>query len=142
MRKALLATLLLAAVLLPAQTAPKWDQFQFLIGKWKAETGNFSFKPELNGQVLARRSVNNTPGQKHEDLMIVYQEGGPKAIYFDTEGHTIHYNVSFPSKDAAVFESEGPGPKYRLSYSKNGAALDGKFEVDGKVYLQWTTTKE
>jgi len=142
MRKALLATLLLAAVLLPAQTTPKWDQFQFLIGKWKAETGNFSFQPELNGQVLARRSFNNTPGQKHEDLMIVYQEGGPKAIYFDTEGHTIHYNVSFPSKDAAVFESEGPGPKYRLSYSKNGAALDGKFEVDGKVYLQWTTTKE
>jgi hypothetical protein len=114
MRNALIATLLLAAGLLTAQTAPKWDQFQFMIGKWKAETGDFSFQPEMNGQVLVRRNFNNTPGQKHEDLMVVYLEGTPKAIYFDSEGHTIHYNVAFPSKNAAVFESEGPGPKYRL----------------------------
>jgi hypothetical protein len=142
MRKALFATLLLAAGLLPAQTAPKWDQFQFMIGKWKAETGNFSFEPDLNGQILLRRNINNTPGQKHEDLMIVYLEGGPKAIYFDSEGHTIRYNISFPAKNAAVFDSEGPGPKYRLSYVLNGAKLDGQFDVDGKTYLNWTTTKE
>jgi hypothetical protein len=142
MRKALFATLLLAAGLLPAQTAPKWDQFQFMIGKWKAETGNFSFEPDLNGQILLRRNINNTPGQKHEDLMIVYLEGGPKAIYFDSEGHTIRYNISFPAKNAAVFDSEGPGPKYRLSYVLNGAKLDGQFDVDGKTYLKWTTTKE
>jgi hypothetical protein len=142
MRKALFATLLLAAGLLPAQTAPKWDQFQFMIGKWKADTGNFSFEPDLNGQILLRRNVNNTPGQKHDDLMVVYLEGGPKAIYFDTEGHTIRYNISFPAKNAAVFDSEGPGPKYRLSYVLNGAKLDGQFGVDGKTYLKWTTTKE
>jgi hypothetical protein len=142
MRKALFATLLLAAGLLPAQTAPKWDQFQFMIGKWKAETGNFSFEPDLNGQILLRRNINNTPGQKHEDLMIVYLEGGPKAIYFDSEGHTIRYNISFPAKNAAVFDSEGPGPKYRLSYVLNGAKLDGQFDVDGKTYLKWTTTRE
>jgi hypothetical protein len=142
MRKALFATLLLAAGLLPAQTAPKWDQFQFMIGKWKADTGNFSFEPDLNGQILLRRNVNNTPGQKHDDLMVVYLEGGPKAIYFDTEGHTIRYNISFPAKNAAVFDSEGPGPKYRLSYVLNGAKLDGQFDVDGKTYLKWTTTKE
>jgi len=142
MRKALIATLLLAAALLPAQTAPKWDQLQFMIGKWKADTGNFSFQPELDGKVLVRRNFNNTPGQKHEDLMIVYLESTPKAIYFDSEGHTIRYNISFPSKNAAVFDSEGPGPKYRLSYMLNGAKLDGQFDVDGKTYLKWTTTRE
>jgi hypothetical protein len=113
-----------------------------MLGKWKAETGGFSLLPELNGQVLVRRNVNNTPGQKHEDIMTVYNEDGPRAIYFDTEGHTIHYRVSFPAKNQAVFDSEGGGPKYRLSYALDGAKLNGKFEVDGKPYLTWTTVRE
>jgi hypothetical protein len=142
MWKSVLVALALAAGLLTAETPAKWAQFDFMIGKWKAETGNFSFLPELNGQTLVRHNVNNTPGQKHEDVMIVYQEDGPKAIYFDTEGHTIRYTISFPAKNSAVFASVGPGPKYRLSYVLNGDKLDGKFEVDGKIYLQWTTTRE
>jgi hypothetical protein len=141
MRKSLMAMLLLAAALLPAQTGDRWAPFLFLTGKWKAEGGEFSFEPELNGHILVRRNVNNTPGQKHEDLMVVYFEGAPKAIYFDTEGHTIRYTVSFPSKNSAVFDSEGGGPKYRLSYVLEGQKLNGKFEVDGKVYLSWTATR-
>ena len=39
--------------------------------------------------------------------MIVYNDGAPRAIYFDSEGHVIRYTVSFPSKDVAVFDSEG-----------------------------------
>jgi hypothetical protein len=142
MMKATSALLLLSAGLVAAQTGERWQPLQFMVGKWKADTGAFSFQPELNGQVLVRRNVNNTPGQKHEDLMIVYSEGGLHAIYFDTEGHTIRYVVSSPAKNMAVFDSEGPGPKYRLSYALKGPSLNGKFEVDGKTYLTWTTVRE
>ncbi len=133
---------LMWAGLLAAQTDARWAPFQFMTGRWTADSGGFSLLPELNGQVLVRRNVNNTPGQKHEDLMIVYLDGGPKAIYFDTEGHTIRYRVSFPAKNAALFESEGGGTKYRLSYALDGAKLNGKFEVDGKPYLTWTAVRE
>lgn len=141
MRKYAIAVAIFAG-LLAGQSVDKWQSFEFMVGKWKADTGAFTFLPELNGQVLARRNFNNTPGQKHEDLMIVYQEGGPKAIYFDTEGHVIRYNISFPAKNTAVFVSEGAGPKYRLSYALKDEKLDGKFEIDGKTYLQWTTVRE
>jgi hypothetical protein len=64
-------------------------------------------------------------------------------MYFDTEGHVIRYTVSFPSADAAVFDSAGsPGPRYRLSYQLAGEKLNGKFEVDGNTSLTWTTTRE
>jgi hypothetical protein len=73
----------------------------------------------------------------------------PRAIYFDSEGHTIRYNLTFPAAGRVVFESDGtqPGPRYRLSYSLNGPALDGKFEVAPpgavyKAYLTWTSKKE
>src|SRR4051794_38866056 len=49
MRKSLLAVLLLATALLPAQTADRWAPFQFLAGKWTADGGEFSFQPDLNG---------------------------------------------------------------------------------------------
>jgi hypothetical protein len=142
MLKSTIAALLLASTLGLSETGDAWQPFAFMIGKWKAETGSFSFLPDLNGRVLVRRNVNDTPGQKHEDLMVVYSEGGPHAIYFDTEGHVIRYRIAFPSANAAVFESEGGGPKYRLSYSLDGAKLNGKFEVDGKTYLTWTTVRE
>jgi len=80
-------------------------------------------------------------GPRHEDLMIVYMDGKtPRAIYFDSEEHTIKYNVTFPAKNTAVFESEGP-PAYRLTYVLEGKNLNGKFEVGGKTYLTWTSVK-
>jgi hypothetical protein len=55
----------------------------------------------------------------------------PRAIYFDTEGHVIRYNVTFPATNKAVFESDGtqPGPRFRLSYWLDSSTLNGKFEV-------------
>jgi hypothetical protein len=43
----------------------------------------------------------------------------------------IRYNVTFPSAERAVFESDGSqaGPKYRLTYWMEGASLHGQFEV-------------
>jgi hypothetical protein len=138
------------------QTADaRWQPLQFMVGKWAgggtgepgAGQGAFSFLPELNGQVLVRRNFNQpAAGPRHEDLMIVYSDGpkdAPRAIYFDSEGHVIRYGITFPAKNAAAFESEAgqPGPKFRLSYSLEGKTLNGKFEVDGKPYLTWTTAR-
>jgi hypothetical protein len=141
-----------AVCLLCAQTVDsRLAPLEFMVGKWKgggtgdpgAGQGAFSFLPELNGRILVRRSFNQLAGgPRHEDLMIVYlDDKTPRAIYFDSEGHTIRYNVSFPSKSSAVFES-GDGPGYRLTYALEGKNLNGKFEVGGKTYLTWTTVKE
>ena len=130
---------------------PHWEPLQFMIGKWKgsgsgepgAGQGAFSFLPELNGQILMRRSVNQlAAGPRHEDLMIVYMEGETShAIYFDSENHTIKYKINFPAKNSAIFESDQK-PGYRLSYVLDGKSLNGKFEVGGKTYLTWTTVKD
>ena len=56
--------------------------------------------------------------------MIVYPEGAaPRAIYFDNEGHVIHYTAEFAEGgDRIVFtsETEVSSPRFRLTYSKLG----------------------
>jgi hypothetical protein len=39
-------------------------------------------------------------------------------MYFDNEGHVIHYNVSTPDATTVVFLSDasGAGPQFRLMY--------------------------
>ena len=137
-----------------------FELLQPLFGEWIAsgETqlgtgqGGFSFRPELNGRVVVRRNVaeyqgGKAAGTRHDDLMIIFREGTAaalRAIYFDSEGHVIRYDLSFPAEGKAVFESESsqPGPKYRLSYSLDGKVLTGKFEIaiqgqEFKTYLEW-----
>ena len=153
-----------AAVLqLAAQNEPSWKRMEFLLGKWTgvageketplgAGQGGFSFDPELNKKIVVRRNeARYESGAKHDDLMVIYFEGpgdSPRAIYFDSEGHVIRYNVSFPAANRAVFESDGtqPGPKYRLTYWMEGAALKGTFEVappgaEYKAYMSWTSKR-
>jgi hypothetical protein len=107
----------------PAMVADPWSRLHFLEGTWEAKTGGgpvdssgtYSFKPELNNHILARHSISaNCKGPssfdcEHGDLLYVYTdaEGGPlKAIYFDNEGHVIHYNVTTPTPTTAVFLSD------------------------------------
>jgi hypothetical protein len=97
---------------------------QFLLGNWEAKTrggsagaassGTYSFGLELRDHVLARHtSKKGCKGPadfdcEHGDLLYVYREltGRPlKAIYFDNEGHVIHYDVSVPSPTTAVQSS-------------------------------------
>ena len=112
--------------------APSWKGLEFLFGNWMgmagerdtplgAGQGGFSFAPELDGRIVVRRNrANYDSGVRHEDLMVIYLESPnerPYAIYFDTEGHVIRYNLTFPSANRVTFESDGtqPGPRYRLS---------------------------
>jgi hypothetical protein len=152
----LLGALAICAGALPAQSGfeARWKGLAFLVGNWTGAgggqpgqgSGKFSFRPDLNGQIMVRKNSNALDnGQKHEDLLVVYGDGPDSALrgmYFDSEGHVIRYRVTVPEPGRAVFESEGEGPRYRLSYWLEGKVLKGKFEVGDRTYLEWGATKD
>ncbi|MBI4902991.1 MAG: hypothetical protein HY820_05105 [Acidobacteria bacterium] len=133
------------------ETAARWKTIEFLLGEWVGDgdgapgkgTGEFSFRPELNGRIVVRRSFNQMGNARHEDLMVLYLDGASmRAGYWDSEGHMIPYKVTVAGR-SAVFESEGgTGPRYRLTYTRTGANLEGLFQVappggEFKSYLNW-----
>jgi hypothetical protein len=147
-----------------------WKQLRFLIGTWDAKTlggsagaassGTYSFQLELRDHILARHTSSSAgckgPASfdcEHGDLLYVYQDAPSqpyKAIYFDNEGHVIHYDVSIPSPSNVVFlsSSSQPGPKYRLSYELKGSTMVGKFQMrapgqaEFTSYLEWSGEKK
>jgi len=153
----------------PARVDP-WASYRFLLGEWVGEgegqpgqgKGQFSFAEELQGKILVRKNRAEYPASAgrpaftHEDLLIVYQEDGDKAakaIYFDSEGHVIHYTPS-TSQDgkALIFLSDArpPAPRYRLSYvNQEAGKATVRFEVAPpgkpeafKTYLQGRVRKK
>lgn len=155
------------ALMMPAwaQEDP-WKPLQFLVGEWVGEGGGgpgrggggFSFAFDLQHKVLVRknyaeyRAQSGRPAFRHDDLMIVYLDEQSKrlrAIYFDSEGHTIRYAVA-ASGDAVVFESEPaePGTHYRLTCTPAGARMKGKFEMKApgeaeyKTYIDFAARKK
>jgi hypothetical protein len=159
--------LLAASVLFGQPAADPWKTLKFLEGTWDAKTeggtagangtGPYRFQFELGGHVLARHSQTDQctgPADfncQHGDLLYVYPEGAAlKAIYFDNEGHVIHYDISTPSAATAVFLSEAsrPGPQFRLIYERKGMVMSGKFQMrmpgdaTWKSYLEWSGTKK
>lgn len=157
MKRLLGAAFVLTIGLYAQDGGADWKQFDFLLGKWVGtasakETplgpgqGGFSFDLELSKKIIVRRNhAAYDSGVQHDDLLVIYTEGAPRAIYFDSEGHVIRYNITAPAKDSVVFESDGtqPGPKYRLSYWMEAGVLKGKFEVappgasEYKTYMSW-----
>jgi len=152
MKTAITLLLLLAGACLAEDGGEtRWRAVQFLLGNWATTetpantTGGFSFQKDLVGHVIIRRSFSQVEnGPRHEDLLVIYAEGpgaGLRASYYDSEGHVIRYKVTAPAPDRAVFDSEGDGPRYRLSYWMAGKELKGKFEVGDKTYLEWAAVK-
>jgi hypothetical protein len=166
------ACLCASTILAQSSSSPgpdAWKPFRFLIGTWNAKTqggsagsassGTYSFQLELRDHVLARHSNNGAckgPADydcEHGDLLYVYPDspGQPyKAIYFDNEGHVIHYEVSTPSSSSVVFVSDSslPGPQFRLSYELKGSTMYGKFQMralgqtEFTSYLEWSGEKK
>lgn len=149
--------------------ADPWKALAFLEGTWDAHAqagsagaqsnGTYTFKPELKNHVLVRRSDSAAcKGPKnfdceHSDMLYVYQdaENQPlKAIYFDNEGHVIHYAVSTPDPSTAIFISDvsPSGPQFRLVYELKDSVMWGKFQMrmpgqaDWKSYLEWSGAKK
>ena len=140
--------LLIAALSLFAQSGPNWDRWQFLIGDWAGEgsgqpgqgTGAFSFRPDLDARVLVRKNradypaTKDKPAYSHQDLMVVYPEGpAASAVYFDNEGHVIHYGIEFGRAGGTVIftsAAEAAAPRFRLTYNKLGTDKVGiRFEI-------------
>ena len=141
----------------------RWKDVRFLVGEWTGEGGGdsvgqsmgaYSFLPELGGKILVRR--NSNPAAHHADVMTVYVEAegkAPEAIYFDSEGHVIHYAVEIDSaaKSVRFVSPAQPGqPRYRLTYHDSGKGLvGGQFEIapPGKPeaftkYLEWSARRK
>ena len=145
-----------------------WKPIAFLEGTWDAKAqgstgaeaaGSYTFRLELDGYVMARHSrTAECKGPagfdcEHGDLLYVYADvpGQPlKAIYFDSEGHVIHYGVSTPDATTAVFLSDAstPGPQFQLVYALHGAVMSGKFQMrmpgqaEWRSYLEWSGEKK
>lgn len=155
-----------------AQQAAKpanWESWQFLLGEWEGKgggapgqgSGGFTFALDLQKRILVRRNhsdypaTNKQPAFSHEDLMVIYQEADKpaRAIYFDNEGHVIHYNVEFsPDQNSLVFLSEASpsAPQFRLTYKKaprNSLAITFEIAPPGApgkftTYLQAVVQKK
>jgi hypothetical protein len=147
------------------QPADPWKALRFLLGTWEAKTqggsagaaasGTYTFRLDLKDHVLARHSLNaecKGPADfdcEHGDLLYLYPDtaGQPlKAIYFDNEGHVIHYDVTTPAPNTAILVSAASsnGPQFRLMYELKGQGMLGKFQMrmpgqnDFRSYLEWS----
>jgi hypothetical protein len=141
------------------------EAIQALIGDWVAKGRRT--RPRRRRILLSIRSAkdvivrknyaeypaqNGRPAFRHDDLVIIYLDDAskrPRAIYFDSEGHTIRYAITV-SGDSLVFESEPgePGTHYRLTQTPSGGRLSGKFESHApgeaqyKTYIEFTARRK
>jgi hypothetical protein len=131
---------MISAVLLLAMLADPFQSVRFLIGAWNANGGTYSFEPDLKDHIIVRRA---SPNGDHGDRLYIFSESPEaplKAIYFDTEGHVIHYTVTTPAPNTVVFASD----MYRLTYELKNGIMSGKFQIkppgqtDFKPYLEWS----
>jgi hypothetical protein len=121
----------------------QWERWSYLIGEWVGEgngqpgqsEGTFSFQTDLNGKILVRKNhtvfpaTANSAATVHDDLLIIYP-GSPgglqEAIYFDNEGNTIKYKISFTDNSVVLTSDiQMNSPRFRLSYD----AIDNKSVV-------------
>ncbi len=125
-----------------------WDKWSWLIGNWAGlgsgqsgkGSGSFTFKTDLDNKILVRRSHSEYPAQGnkpeviHNDLMIIYPDhsGSPsKAIYFDNEGHTINYSITYMDQSIVLTSDKIPNiPVFRLTYTRlNDEVVNTRFEI-------------
>lgn len=144
------------------QQNPTWDKWSWLIGDWAGEGsgqpgvggGTFTFKTDLDMKILVRNSHSEYPASGtrpmliHNDLMIIYPDymGNPvKAIYFDNEGHTINYSISYLDQSIELTSDKILNfPVFRLTYTllENGM-VNTKFEMsqDGEKFSTYIEGK-
>jgi hypothetical protein len=145
-----------------AQQTATWNKCKWLLGDWVGEgsgkpgqgKGSFSLKEDLSGKVLVRKNHSEYPATAdkpavvHDDLMIIYTDfnGNPsKAIYFDNEGHTINYSITYADNLITFLSDKIRGvPVFRLSYALiDNTTVNIKFEMsqDGEKFMTYTEGK-
>jgi len=149
------------------QAMKQWDKWNFLVGEWAGEgngqpgkgEGKFTFGFDLDGNILVRKSSTHFPATatskeiNHDDLLIIYQpgnDGSQEAIYFDNEGHTIKYKVSFNDKSVVLTSGISAGEmRFRYTYTQlDPKTIISSFEMaspqapeDFKMYLSGKSFK-
>ncbi|QBO58520.1 hypothetical protein [Chryseobacterium salivictor] len=144
------------------QQSKSWDQWNWLIGEWKGEGsgqpgqggGTFSFAYNLDHNIIERKSHSeysataDKPLVIHDDLMFIYRDfaGNPsKAIYFDNEGHTIQYSISYAGKSIVMTSDKIPNvPVFRLTYTLlDHESINTQFEMsqDGVQFMTYIEGK-
>ena len=167
MRRLLFFFALFPLVAQPQSTNP-FTGLKFLLGTWEAKTtgsgsaaatalGTYTFRTDLGGTVVTRTSSADSckgPASfdcQHHDLLTIFQDAGNTtlhALYADSEGHVLHYDISTPDASTAVFLTNSPGPKFRLMYHLEGGVMSGKFQIsppgsaEFNSYLEWSGTKK
>jgi hypothetical protein len=167
--KILFAAILLVTSQLLAgqQTKNPWEKWNYLIGEWVGEgsgqpgqgEGKFSFQTDLDGNILVRKShtvfpaTTTSAGITHDDQLFIYRagsDGSQEAIYFDNEGHTIKYKVTFTDKSIVLTSDVIPNsPRFRYTYTMlDPKTVNSSFEMaspqapeDFKMYLQGKSVK-
>lgn len=145
-----------------AQQNPAWANWSWLIDEWKGEGsgqpgqggGTFSFQTDLDGKIMVRKSHSeypasgNRPAIVHNDLMTVYLDfagNASKAIYFDNEGHTINYSITYAPKTIVLVSDKMPNvPIFRLTYTLlDDQTVNTKFEMsqDGEKFMTYIEGK-
>lgn len=139
-----------------------FEKWSWLIGEWQGEGGGqpgqgggtFSFKTDLEGKIMVRKSHSeypasgNRPATIHDDLMIVsldYSGNPTKAIYFDNEGHTINYTIAYALNTIVLTSEKIPNvPTFRLTYTLlENQIVNTKFEMsqDGVKFMTYVEGK-
>jgi hypothetical protein len=156
--KSIFTTVLLISITTCFAQTSSWAKWFWLVGDWKGEgsgqpgqgSGVFSFNPDLDNKILVRKAHSTYPAQGgrsatiHDDLLIVYLDvtGDPsKAIYFDNEGHTIHYSITYTDRSIVLLSEKIPNvPIFRLTYSYiDDLTVNTKFEMsqDGVKFMTY-----
>ena len=131
-----------------AHNQPDWSSFEFLFGSWEGGgsgnpgegKGSFTFDKDLDGKILLRKNLSEYPATKthvaftHKDLLIIYPGNTDTsyAIYFDNEGHSIHYSVFAETDKQVILLSEVSmsSPRFRLTYQKISTdSLSIRFDI-------------
>jgi hypothetical protein len=118
---------------LRSETDP-WAGYRGLLGEWIAEqspgqatgAGSFAFSFDLQERIIVRKNhLAIAGGRVHDDLLVLYLEDstGVKAIYFDNEGHIIHYRAEVSGDGQSIVFLSDPAagsPRFKLTYRHLG----------------------
>jgi len=162
MKTKLILVLALLGIIFTSQAQQGKEKWDWLIGEWKGEgagqpgqgAGGFTFSYNLDSKIVERKghtefpATADKPKAVHDDLLFVYTDFSgnlSKAIYFDNEGHTINYTVTYQDKNI-IFQSEKIEnmPVFRLTYTPiDNETVNTKFEMsrDGLTFMTYIEGK-
>ena len=138
-----------------AQQTDRWENWKSLIGDWLGEgsgepgdgSGSFSFTFDLEQNILVRKHnyvyIKDKAYLVFNDMTIIYLVNGTpsKAIFFDSEGYSRNYTISYSGKTITLISEKIPQmPTFRITYTLiDDANVIYRYEIsrDGVNYITY-----